>query len=189
MVLAPLPALIAALSLASASCLGTQPAQRVSDGTPIAVSLRLKTFSGEPLAFPPNVEDHIARELGARGFIPEFIKVPRPSSNSNIELSASRDRVAEAMASSTAPWVLLIDCSARFFSQLTGRFRWDVAFEFTLSRREDPDRLDTQGQTVPAFLQYEHEREPEAVLFVSRQLETELSSLLDRAIVRARQAR
>jgi hypothetical protein len=93
--------------------------------------------------------------------------------------------MAQAVAASPeASWVLLVDGSARFFSQLTGRFRWDVTFEFALSRRDSSERLDTQGLSVPAFLQYEHEREPEAVEFVSRQLDTELEGLLDRAIVR-----
>jgi hypothetical protein len=180
-----LKSLLALFALVSLGCLGTQPAQRVADGTRIAVSLRLSTFSGEPLPFPASVRDAIAEELVARGFTPQFIELSRTSSISNIETSTPRDRMAQAVAASPeASWVLLVDGSARFFSQLTGRFRWDVTFEFALSRRDSSERLDTQGLSVPAFLQYEHEREPEAVEFVSRQLDTELEGLLDRAIVR-----
>ncbi len=185
MVLKPLPALWALLAFVSVGCLGTQPAQRVADGTRIAVSLRLSSFSGEPLHFPDSVRDSISRELGARGFAADFIDFTRKSSISKAELSTQKELILAARSQvPDASWVLLIDGSARFFSQLTGRFRWDVTFEFAVSHRDDADRVDSQGLSVPAFLQYEHEREPEAVEFVLRQLETELDGLLDRAIVR-----
>jgi hypothetical protein len=169
-------------------CLASQPALRVPAGTPVAVVVTLGSHDGRGHAFPTSVRDAITAELVARGFAPLFIEDgvgenARNSSISNLEVYGRDARFAKIAA--TAPevsWVLVVDASVRFFSQLTGRFRWDVGLDMQLARRDRLDEVARVSVAVPAFLQYAHEREPEAVVFVRRQLLTELGGLIDAAV-------
>src|SRR5262249_28447781 len=66
------------------------------------------------------------------------------------------------------------------FSQLSGRYRWDVDAKITIADRTRLAEAMSSTVGVAAFLQYEHEREPEALMFVRRQVVDELGTLADK---------
>lgn len=157
------------------SCLGTQPPVRLATATPIAVVVSLEAAAGTSVAVPRAVTAGIDAQLTARGLVPTWMDAAGLSDS-----RTSSERIAKLVSASDAPWVLLVEARARFFSQLSGRYRWDVELRTSLVQRgHDPQVSDL---SVAAFLSFEHEREGEALAFVRRQLEDDVGALIDRVM-------
>ena len=164
-----------AFAVVFSSCLGTQPPLRLATETPIAVALHLESASGQAMGVPPEVAAGLESQLRQRGLTPTWV-----AAASLGDARTSAERITKLAAASDAPWVLLVEARARFFSQLSGRYRWDVELRTSLVQRgSDPQVSDL---SVAAFLSFEHEREGEALRFVRRQLEDDVTTLVDRVM-------
>jgi hypothetical protein len=157
------------------ACLGTQPPLRLGTATPIAVVIQLESADGKSIGVPPEVRAGLEAQLRLRDLVPTWV-----DGASLGDARTSDERVGLLTAASDAPWVLLVEARARFFSQLSGRYRWDVELRTSLVQRgQDPQVSDL---SVAAFLSFEHEREAEALAFVRRQLEDDVTTLVDRLL-------
>ena len=96
---------------------------------------------------------------------------PRPASASRVSLLAEG---AEA-----GGLLVLVESSARFFSQMNGRFRWTVEVKITLAPSGEPDQSVVDSFEVPVFLQFNHEGEDEALAEGLPVIERRLGALLD----------
>lgn len=184
MVLRPRPALwvATALALSITACLASASPQRLATSTPVAVVLHLESSSGRAHPVPDAVARGVEAVLAQRSLVPSVIE-PAAAFATTRSTPQRLDLVRE---SSDAPWIMLLEARARFFSQLSGRYRWEVELRVSLVERAQPDRVHTSELSVPAFLLHEHETEPEALSFVRRQLEDDLASLVDRVFARDR---
>ena len=72
---------------------------------------------------------------------------------------------------------LLIETQAQFFSQLNGRFRWEVKLQLTLVENDEQQLVRTS--TIPIFHQFHHEREKEALLAAETIILREINLLMD----------
>lgn len=87
----------------------------------------------------------------------------------------------EAMAGAfpDADLLLLVEAEPRFYSQLSGRYRWTVEVKLTVAPRERLGEAVTSQVTLPVFLEYYHEKEPEALRAATGLVERNLGYLLD----------
>lgn len=166
------------LVLLVTACLGTAPPTRLASPTPIAVLVHLERADGSKVAVPAAVVAELEAALSARNL------VPRRTEDLDFGLQrTTRARLEQVATASDAPWVLLVEARVRFFSQLTGRYRWEVEVRSSVAPRERLGEAQASDLAVAAFLQFEHEAEPEALAFVRRQLVADAVDLVDRALV------
>lgn len=177
MVLSP-PARLAALTvLLLGACIGTRAPERLATPTPIAVHVWLDGHDGAREAPPRVFLERLDALLRERNLVPIDVAL---TGADVAGLRTTRGRLDALLATAPEPGhALLVEVRASFFSQLSGRYRWEVDMKATLAARADVAlaRVETAG--VAAFLQYEHEREPDALAFVTRQLASSIGELVD----------
>jgi len=161
------------LALMLSACIGSRAPEKLATATPITYAIWLETGDGEaavPSAFPPYVEG----ELGERNLVPTRVTIADAPGTTQRRLEAL------ARAAPDAPYLMIVEARATFFSQLSGRYRWDVDVRLTIADRTRLSDAMSSTVGVAAFLQYEHEREPEALMFVRRQVVDEVGALVDK---------
>lgn len=75
--------------------------------------------------------------------------------------------------------ILLVDSTASFYSQMSGRYRWTVAVEAHLRRSNDGNSSMSLNFEVPVFLDFDHEREDAAIAAAVPVIQHRLGQLLD----------
>ena len=159
-----------------AGCL-KQPSA-VTSGAPVPVALgAVLTGVDDGVTTPAATEvmERLSAVVSARALTPkpasgEALAV-RPNSASRVSLLAEG---AEA-----GGLLVLVESSARFFSQMNGRFRWTVEVKITLAPGGEPDHSVVDSFEVPVFLQFNHEGEDEALREGLPVIERRLGALLD----------
>lgn len=172
---------------AGAGCIGSRPPERLAEATPVATLVWLETADGAAADVPDDVVRRVEAELRERNLVPKVIAGPELEAlRARVQSARTTEARLEALAAAApdAPWVLLIEARAVFFSQLAGRYRWDVDVRATMARRDDRDHAQASTVGVAAFLQYEHERESAALGFVRQQVVGDVVGLVDRALAR-----
>lgn len=80
---------------------------------------------------------------------------------------------------SGADLLLLVETQPRYFSLLSGRYRWTVDATLTLVPPGDTDEAVTTEVSFPIFMEFHHEQEEEVLLAAAPVLERHLGHLLD----------
>jgi len=179
-----LAALLLLLSPALAGCpVSGASVVRLAEPADVAVAYVIDLDDRvEPVMAPGALDRRMARELSARNLIPVTVDDDALLSDFG-RLRTTQQRVEHLLGlAGDAPWVLLVESRASFFSHLQGRYRWDVRARITLVPRGEPERAVSSGLSTGAFLLFEHEREREAVGSVARVIADESAELLDRAL-------
>jgi len=88
-------------------------------------------------------------------------------------------RVAWMASHTDAELLLLLETKAVFYSALNGRYRWTVDGKATLVRRASPADATTGSFELPAFLDFEHEREARALEAGAAPIAEKIGSLAD----------
>jgi glycosidase len=176
MVLRALPILVVA-----AGCLPQVPVARLVAPTRVAVAMVVDFDDQVAVAeVPPGLSERLQTALGIRNLVPRQV----PFADYAPSFATTRDtlrrlaRVAEL--SEGAPLVLLVETKAQFFSQLNGRYKWTVVTRVTLLDPHAPDRAQTTDLDYPAILDFDHEREPAALLAVATLVADKIGILVDR---------
>ncbi len=163
------------LSLLLLGCLKQPAAVQAPEPQPVAVSALLVSVDDGLTA--PASDEVLARLSGviqARNLTPRVIDAaPLAGRPAQLRLDALSE------AAPDAPLRLLVEASARFFSQMNGQYRWTVEVHLELVPAGQPERALTDRFEVPVFLQFDHEGEPEALLGALPVVERRLGALLD----------
>ncbi|MFH1463282.1 MAG: hypothetical protein ABIO70_02745 [Pseudomonadota bacterium] len=115
-----------------------------------------------------------ARNLTARPLDPASYVAPfatRRTSQHRLTLVAEQAQGAE--------FLLLVETTVAFYSQMNGRFRWTVEVEATISPSGDLTQAFSAHFQVPVFLDHVHEKEVEALTAATPMIERRLGALLD----------
>ncbi len=80
---------------------------------------------------------------------------------------------------SAADLLLLVETQPRYFSLLSGRYRWTVDATLSLVPPGNPDEAVTTEVSFPIFMEFHHEQEEEVLLAAAPVLERHLGHLLD----------
>ncbi len=160
------------LALAGA-CIPRVPPQRLAAATPVSLAVVVDPDRrGEPSPAAPAVLKTLADELRAHNLEAQPQEFGPWAAKRLTEL-----RFAAVREASAAPWVALVELRPRFFSQMDGAYRWEVAARITLSRRDGTPASD--AVVFPVVLQHEHERETEAIQAAAADLATRVGALVD----------
>ncbi|MBL8921635.1 MAG: hypothetical protein JNJ54_22430 [Myxococcaceae bacterium] len=160
------------------SCMPKVPRQRLENATPILVGYIVDpTYSGAPTTAPDTLKEAIARTLEERNLSVveaplEVLKDQRITDTRRAALEASQP---------DAPYVLLVELRVHFFSQLDGRYRWEVGAALTAARRGGVTTKD--AFEVPVVLVYDHEKQRAAMNAASQDIAIRLASLMDGLLV------
>lgn len=179
---------VAAGLATAAGCIGERRPERAAEPTGVAAYIWLEGADGSAVAVPDAVRARVDGLLRERNLVPTELD-DRALAARLASLPTTEARLAALAAARPEPWVLLVEARAAFFSQISGRYRWDVDARATLAARGDLEHAQASTLGVAAFLQYDHEREPEALSFVRPQLAADLGALLDRVLKGAAPAR
>jgi hypothetical protein len=172
---------VAVLVLLGSGCLSRVPRQRLAERAKVAVVYLVdRGGAGEPWSPPGALKESVAAELELRNL--EAIELPIAA------LAGQRltDGRLEALrqASADAPFLLLVEQRVTFFSQIDGRYRWEVGTSLSALRRGGGAAAkDPFEQAV--LLRYDHEREVEAVARSASEVSTRAAALLDALIAGA----
>jgi glycosidase len=162
---------VAIVVLLLTGCLKSVPQQRAATLTPVTVGWALEgDRSTELLPVPPKLTERLGEVMGERN-----LSLTDAGPLNGPRFTAQRLEALRQAA--PAGWVLLVEARASFFSQLEGRFRWTVSVKLTASSR--PGEVVEDEFNVPALLQFEHEREPQALAAVARDIAQRAGTLLD----------
>jgi hypothetical protein len=123
----------------------------------------------QPQELPEELLEAIQERLARRDINAAFSATPA-SFESHL-LSSQRIQALDQYP------ILLIETEAQFYSQLNGRFRWEVDLRLTLATSEEQSM--TRQRIIPVFHQYHHQRETEALLAAEALILRELDLLLD----------
>lgn len=167
-------AFIVVAVLLSLSCLPKVPRQRLENATPIVVGYIVDpTYSGEPTTAPDSLKEAISKALEERNL--SVVEVPLDALGDG-RITDSRKAALKA-AQPDAPYFLLVELRVHFFSQLDGRYRWEVSSSLTAMKNGGVETRD--AFELPVILQYDHEKQRAAINAASSDIATRLGVLLD----------
>jgi len=109
---------------------------------------------GTPEPAPVALQEKLEVEISKRGLVPQEVAAPTGDLPS-----------------------LVVESSARFSSQINGRYRWTVAVTATITPTEGPPS--TRSFTVPVHLVYYHDKEVEALSEAAPLIARQVGDLLD----------
>ncbi|MGQ0505301.1 MAG: alpha-amylase family glycosyl hydrolase [Myxococcaceae bacterium] len=170
--------LVWGLLVGTSACLTRNAPPKLAKVTPVAVAFVVDDeHSGEISPVP----EAFTREVGAV-LAKQNLELRPISFESFVQATQGRRdtqarfRQLQKMGGD-AQFHLLIETNVAFFSQLSGKYRWDVSAKATASR------IGVEGEPVenevnlPALLQYDHERVPEALEYTAPQIAERVASL------------
>lgn len=162
--------MVLGLALGWACITGHEPV-RATQPTPVTVVPVVETLDEAPAQDAPERLDRALLEaLLARNLQPTLLEPSRYIEG----FSARRDTQRRVEFLAEPGLVLLVENEAAYYSQLSGKYRWTVTTTLTLSPSGLADTFET-----PVFLQYHHERAPEAVAAAAPVIERRVGLLLD----------
>ena len=157
-----------------AGCLPKIPRQRLAERAKVAVAYIVDPgYSGVAVTPPEALKKAIAKELDDHNL--ELVELPLEALGNQRLTDARFDALKKA--SGDAPFVLLVEQRVHFFSQLDGRYRWEVSTTLTASRTDGAMARDPFE--IPVILMYDHEKELEAIANAASDIANRVGTLLD----------
>lgn len=175
MVLRTLP-----IALLCSACVHGAPPTRLPREEPVAVAyvvdqLRSRAVDDVPESVVREVEGALApRNLVAR-------KVPF----TDVAVSYTVKRTTEHRLAQLAEFaddarvLLLVELKVTFYSHLSGRWRWDVATKLTIATKDHLDEAVSSDHGIATFLDFEHQREPQALERAAPEIAVRVARLVD----------
>lgn len=170
---------LTALLVLLAGCVKQPGAVRSPEPSNVAVAALLTSVDdGGTVAVSEAAMARLSAVIEARNLRPQpsgsDALVETPTAPLRLELLAEQ--------SGDASLLVLVEASARFFSQMNGQYRWTVDVRATLVPRDKPAAALTDSYEVPVFLQFSHEGETEALQSALPMIERRLGRLLDQQL-------
>lgn len=160
--------------LLALGCIPKVPQQKLASATPILVGYVVDpSYAGAPTTAPDALKEAITKALADRNLT--VVEAPLSALGTG-NITDSRKAALKAHQPD-APYVLLVELRVHFFSQLDGRYRWEVSTAITASRSGGVETRD--AFELPVILQYDHEKESAAITSASTDIATRLGVLLD----------
>ena len=163
------------LMILCAGCVNRVPQPKATVATPVTVGWALDLDKSADALTPPDaLTAALAATLNDRNLQPHDV-----GALSGPKLTPKR--LEQLRLQDPNGWVLLVEARVSFFSQLEGRFRWTVSVKLTASSK--PGEVIEDSFSVPAVLQFEHQREPQALASVAHDIASRAGTLLDQLLL------
>ncbi len=129
-------------------------------------------------ALPEAAAKRIASVLAERNLKPRMIAADGLTTAFGAKRTTAH-RLAALGEGADADLLVLIETSARFYSQLSGRYRWDVDARVTIAKKGALEQAASSSIQVAAFVDFDHERETEALVVAAPRIADEVGRLAD----------
>lgn len=172
-----LRALLCCAALAAAGCTKRVPPQRLPESAAIATVLVVDPEArGAAEEGPKALEERLAEALATRN-----LKLERAPLAALGGQTISGERVKALARAGGAPYRLLVETRAVFFSQLDGRYRWTVGVRLSAARASDGAAV-VEEFNLPAVMAYDHQKGQAAVEDVADEIARRAALALDALI-------
>ena len=162
-----------------AGCLTRSTRTRAEAATPVAVAFVTDEAHGVGIGPSPHqLIEEVFDALKERNLQPRLV----PFSDLQKQFALNRDsrrRFELLTQSAPEPLALLVETQATYFSELSGRYRWTVDAKLTAGKKTAPAEAVSRQSSFPAILQFEHEKEPEAIISVDTLIARRAASMFD----------
>lgn len=155
-------------------CIHAAPQAKLDKEAPVAVAYYVdKADQPAAMEMPPEVQQALASELGARNLV-----VKSAPAGSRVRTSAQRLSTL-ARSANGAPFVMLVETKVLFFDFMEGRFKWTVYAKVTMARPDALGDAIVREFDVPVFLRFDYQKEREALLDASSSIADHAGKLAD----------
>lgn len=159
-------------------CIGGRQVVRTQQQTPI-VSVFVLQFPdrAEVAAVPESYKTRIADEMRRRNLL---VQVP-PSQEFYATFKTRRDtdqRIKAIEAKHPGQFLMLVESEVRFYSYLSGKFRWNVTGRVTFVQPDGGSQ--TSPFELAAFLNFDHQKEEDALQYVELAVAERIGQAADR---------
>jgi glycosidase len=174
-------ALLLSLAVLAVGCIDRRPPAKLDAPTPVA-SAYLLTYPDRPEVdrVPDEVSETFAKMLGSRNLNPAD-RVDDALLEEFASLRESEDRLRRlADRAGDAPFVFLVETRVRYDTRFIGRQRWEVAVRATFAPTTNLEEADYTDFAIPAFLDFDHQDERDALRYTDTTIADRASRMLDR---------
>ncbi len=164
---------------AASGCIQRTPVVRLQNATPVAVAfVHDPEGAGGAQDVPPSLKEAVVEALGRRNLQAEVVPFEQlEEAFSRLRASARR---FELLTSHTeAPLLLLVETRATYFSQIQGRYRWQVQARLTGHVRRAAGDATVRSVDDAVTLLFDHERAPEALREAAPRIAEAAGTLFD----------
>jgi len=174
---------MAALLLAFilSGCLPKEAAPvRAPSQTPVALAGLLDHLDDRQVSdLPESLNDALLATLRAHNLVPRQVEADRFGEAFAVRRTTAHRLAWLAEQTSGEQLLCLVETHVEFYSQLSGRYRWTVTVTASIAPAAHPSDAVSSEFTVPVFLRYHHEREPEALDAALPIIQRQVGYLLD----------
>lgn len=159
-------------------CVSTQNVVRARTQTPV-VSVFLMEYPDrrDVDGVPGSFVERVQLQLAQRNLVVESVGSVAMLQTFQARRSTEQ-RVADVVAAHPDKTVMLVESEVRFYSYLSGKYRWNVQGRVTMVQ---PDGVQQSSPfELSAFLDYEHQRESEALQYVEVAVSERVGQAADR---------
>jgi hypothetical protein len=169
-------AVVALVLVLASGCLPKLPRQRLAERAKIAVGWVVDpAYAGAAFAPPDALKQAMAKEFEDHNLevveVPVDVLAPQRLTDARFEVLKKAGQVSDAK------FAMLVEQRVQFFSQIDGRYRWEVGTSLTASRIDGPSAKDPFE--IPVILMFDHEREKEAIVYAATDVANRVGTLLD----------
>jgi hypothetical protein len=126
---------------------------------------------------PQSTTERVTHELGRRNLSAQI--VPYNTFGKSFETRrTTAQRLSDLGAQNT--YVMLIESEVRFYSFLSGKYRWNIAGRVTLVAPNGEEV--TQPLELAAFLDFDHQKEEEAIRYAEVAIAERAGQVADRLL-------
>lgn len=164
------------------ACLQPKPAPKLDAPTRVHSAVVLThPDKADVDAAPDAVHDAIATSLTARNLLAQPADVASLAADF-ARKRATQDRLqllSTRAAAAGEPFVLLTEATPRFYSLLSGRYRWDVDLRVTFAPTEALDQAHSRSWHLTAMLDYAHQDEVDALVSSAPHIADRVARVVD----------
>lgn len=166
-----------ALLVLMTGCMTTSQSVRLAAPADTQVAVVLQFPDRPEIAeVPDSTTNRIATELKKRNLTARI--VPHNSFTKSFETRRSTSQRVSDL--SEGGYLLLVEAEVRFYSLLSGKYRWDISGRITFVA---PDGEQTTAPLdLAAFLDFDHQREAEAIAYVEVAIAERAGQVADRLL-------
>jgi len=171
------------VALLVCGCLPKIPRQRLAEPAKIVVAYIVDpSYSGSAFSPPDELRKAIAKELEDHNL--QVVELPLELVSTQRLTDSRFEALKKAPQAEGAPYFLLVEQRVQFFSQIDGRYRWEVNSNFTAARADGASAKDPLE--IPVILMFDHEKEKEALVYAAPDVANRVGVLMDGVLAGAK---
>jgi len=173
-------AIAGSLGLSVCSCLPKQGGVQAPTAMTVAVAV-VVDYPDRPevSGVPTELAEAVRIQLQGRNLDPTLLPAEAFTGVFDRKRSTLHRSTWLADQHPTSDLVLLVQTEPRYFSLLSGRYRWTVATRLSLSPPGRPEETVETEVSFPIFMEFHHETEEEVLVASAPVIERHLGHLLD----------